>query len=72
MKNLNDRKRFWKKIKPFFSEKGLRTTNIMLKDKNRLVTNSLIIANTCNNYFISITNTLTLKSIPKYKYCPIY
>ena len=35
MKDLNDNKRFWKKIKPFFSDKGLQTNNITLKDKNR-------------------------------------
>ena len=33
----------------------------MLKDKNTLVTDSSIIANTFNNYFINIINTLNLK-----------
>ena len=33
----------------------------MLKDKNTLVTHSSIIANTFNNYFINIINTLNLK-----------
>ena len=37
-------------------------------DKNRLVSDSWIIANTFNDFFISITNTLNLKpSIPKSK-----
>ena len=68
MKDLNDNKKFWKKIKPFFSNKGSQTNNIILKDKNGLVTESLIIANTFNNYFINITNTLNLKpSMPKSK-----
>ena len=59
---------FWKKIKSFFSDKGLQTNNIILKDKNRLVTDSSIIANTFNNYFINITNTLNLKPFtPKSK-----
>ena len=53
-------KGFWKKIKPFFSDKGLQTNNIILKDKKRLVTDSSIIANTFNNYFINIANTLNL------------
>ena len=49
MEDLNDNKRFWKKIKPFFSDEGLHTNNILLKDKKRLVTDSSIIANTFNN-----------------------
>ena len=68
MKDLNDNKRFWQKIKPFFSYKFLQTNNIILKDKNRLVTDSSITANTFNNYFINITNTLNLKPfMPKSK-----
>ena len=69
MKDLNDNKRFWKENKTFyFSDKGLQTNNIILKDKNRLVTDSSIIANTFHNYFINITNTLNLKPhMPKSK-----
>ena len=61
-------KGFWKKIKPFFSDKGLQTHNIILKDKKRLVTDSSIIANTFNNYFINIANTLNLNL----NHSPIY
>ena len=71
MKDLHDNKRFWKKIKPFFSGKGLQTNNITLKDNNRLVTDSSIITNTFNNYFINITNNLNLRpSKPKSKSLP--
>ena len=31
MKDLNDNKRFWKKIKSLLLDKGLQTTNIILK-----------------------------------------
>ena len=31
--NLNDNKKFWKKVKPFFSDKGLETNNIILKKR---------------------------------------
>ena len=68
MKDSDDNKWFWKKIKPWISDKGLETNNIILKDKNRLVTDSPTIANTFNNYFINITNTLDLEpSTPKSK-----
>ena len=61
-------KGFGKKIEPFFLNKGLQANNMVLKGKNRLVTDSLIIANTFNNYFINITNILNLKpSMPKSK-----
>ena len=66
MKDLNDNKKFWKKMKPFFSVKGLQTNKIIFKDKNRLVTEISVIANTFNNHFINITNNLNLKpSIPQ-------
>ena len=55
MKDLNYSKRYWEKLKPFFSDKGLQTNNIILKNKNRLFTDVSIIANTCNNYFVNIT-----------------
>ena len=38
MKGLNSNKRFWKKIERFFSDKGLQTNNIIIKNKNRFVT----------------------------------
>ena len=61
IKNLNDNEKFWKKIKPFFSDKGLETNNIILKEKSELITNSSTFANLCNNYFINIARTLKLK-----------
>ena len=64
IKDLNSNKKFWKKIKPFFSEKGLETNNIILKEKNELITNSSTLANLFNNYFINITSTLKLKQSP--------
>ena len=65
MKGLNGNKRFLKKMKPFFSDKGLRTNNIILKDKNRLVTESSIIATIFDNYFINTTNLNLKPSMPK-------
>ena len=56
--------KFWEKIKPFFSDKGLETNNIILKEKNELITNSSTLANLFNNYFINITSTLKLKQSP--------
>ena len=63
-KELSDNKKFWKKIEPFFSDKGLETNNIILKEKTELITNSSTLANLFNNYFINITSTLKLKQSP--------
>ena len=46
MKDLNYNKRFWKKIKPFYSDKSLQATNIIPKDEDRLATDSSIMAKT--------------------------
>lgn len=54
MKDLNDNKRFQKKIKPLFLEKGLKN-----------ITDSSIIAITFNNYFINITDTLDMVTTTK-------
>ena len=70
-KDLNDSKKFWKKIKSFFSDKGLETNNIVLKEKNKLITNCSTLANLFNNYLINITSTLKLaQSPPKFPSIP--
>ena len=60
IKALNGNKKFWKKIKPFFSDKGLETNYIILKEKNELITSLLshvskvyerIIFNQISTYF---------------------
>ena len=65
VKELNNNKKFWEKKKPFFSDKGLETNNIILKERNELITNSPTLANLSNNYFINITSTLKIKQSPK-------
>ena len=65
-KNLNlndvtDNKTFWRTIKPYFNEKGSGSDKIALYGNESVLTNEKEIANTMNNYFISITNHLNLK-----------
>ena len=61
VKSISDNKKFWKTIKPFFSNKGLNANSMMLVEDNGIVRNEEIIANTMNNYFKNITTHLKLK-----------
>ena len=66
-RNINDNKKFWKTIKPFFSNKGLNTNKLMVIEKNNLTLEESILANTMNHYFTSITKQLNLKKSPQLK-----
>ena len=61
IKNITDNKAFWKTIKPYFSNKGLNSSSLILSEKNKIVTNDQDIANIMNNYFTGITSHLNLK-----------
>ena len=61
MNEITDNKTFWRTIKPYFNEKGSGSDKIALSGNESVLTNEKEIANTMNNYFISITNHLNLK-----------
>ena len=61
IKNITDNKAFWKTIKPYFSNKGLNSSSLILSEKNKIVTNDQDIENIMNNYFTGITSHLNLK-----------
>ena len=61
MNEITDNKTFWRTIKPYFNEKGSGLDKIALNGNESVLTNEKEIANTMNNYFISITNHLNLK-----------
>ena len=52
-------------VKPFFSDKGVKSSKITLVEKNVIVVDEEKIANITNNYFISITKNLNLKPLDK-------
>ena len=62
IKNITDNKAFWKNIKPYFSNKGLNSSSLILLEKSKSVTNDQDIANIMNNYFKGITSHLNLIS----------
>ena len=61
IKSVNDNKKFWKAIKPYFSNKGLDSNKIFLSEKGRLIKDPTAIAATMNDYFVNITETIGLK-----------
>ena len=52
-------------MKTFFSEKGLASSNIVLKEKDNLITGNQKLADIFKIYFINITNSLELKIVLK-------
>ena len=60
LKKLKDNISFWKTIKPFFSDKGYNTNNIILKENHKIVTNETQISNIMNDYFVNISSNLNI------------
>ena len=58
---MTDNKKFWKTIKPFFSNKGLNSNKLMLREKDVVAANEKALATLTNNYFVNITADLDLK-----------
>ena len=61
VKDINDNQKFWKTIKPFFSDKGLNTNKSMLIQINNLISEESVRANRMNQYFTNITKQLNIK-----------
>ena len=59
--DLSDNRKFWKTIKTFFSNKGLNSNKLMLKENNRLITEEKRVSH-CNEYlFCKHNRKLTSK-----------
>ena len=61
-KNFSDNRTFWKTIKPYFTNKGLNSNKLLLKEGNKIISNEKELANIMNNYFVNITQELNLKN----------
>ena len=61
-KQVSDRNTFWKNAKPFFSDKGVNSSNITLVERKF---GEEKIANIMDNYFINNTKNLNLKHLDK-------
>ena len=61
IKGVSDTKKFWKTIKPYFSNKVLYSNKISLSEKGRLIKDPVAVATTVNDYFVKIMQTVGLK-----------
>ena len=72
IKSVSDTKKFWKMIKPYFSNKGLNSNKIFLSEKGRLIKDPAAIATTMNDYFVNITETIGLKQFQFDHLCSLF
>ena len=61
MKDLSDNKKFWKTIKPYFSNKGLNSNKILVKEKGELVSNEIELASIMKKFSSILQKRLYLK-----------
>ena len=61
-KKIVDNKRFWRTVKPFFSDKNRVKNKItLIEEKTNIVSNNNLIAETFNNFFANIVLSLGLQ-----------
>ena len=60
VKNISDYKKFWKTIKPLFSDKTKSTAFITLKDSNKIIESQNEVVNIFNDYFSKIVSALQI------------
>ena len=64
VQKITDNKKFWKTVKPCFSDKYVSDEKITLIEETEIITDDKTIAITLNNFFGSIVKNLNIK-IPK-------
>ena len=63
MKLLTDNRKFWRTVKPLFSDKIQTSTVITLPENDELVSDNKVVANIFNNYFVRITDSLNIPTV---------
>ena len=66
LKNLTDNRKFWKTIKPVFTDKVQVSQSIILIENGEMVTDDLKIAEIFNDYFANITQDLEITDTGAY------
>ena len=58
MKNITDNKKFWKTVKPFFTDKGVSRNKVVLVEDDRIINDDKEVAQTFNDYFDNAVKSL--------------
>ena len=54
----DNKKKFWKTVKPFFSDRSQSQNKIVLTDGERIIPNDVEVAETMNEFFVTVTDSL--------------
>ena len=63
MNDVTENKKFWKTIKPFFTEKNKTTNNTILIKNNQTIREDKTICQIFNTYFTNVTKGLKLRQV---------
>ena len=55
---ITDNKKFWKTVKPFFSDKLQSKNKIVLIEGETIISNDVEVAETMNDFFVTVTDSL--------------
>ena len=55
---VTDNKKFWKTVKPFFSDKSQSQNKIVLTEGERIISDDVEVAETMNEFFVTVTDSL--------------
>ena len=64
IKDFLDNKKFWKNVKPLFSDKGTMRQQICIVQGNQIISDNKEVAETFNKYFVHAIDSLQLKISP--------
>ena len=60
---ITDNKKFWKTVKPFFSDKSQSNNKIVLIEGDTIISYDVEVAETMNKYFVTVTDSLGINEI---------
>ena len=60
LRNITDNRKFWKTIKPLFSEKHFSNNKIILVDEGEIISDNQKVAETFNIYFANAVKNLDI------------
>ena len=68
MKLITDNRKFWKTVKPLFSEKHFGSNKITLLDGDEIISDDTEVANKFNSFFSNVVKKLNIEGFES-DYC---